>query len=500
MIGGRKIVPEKEKSGKMTFKNSLKGEKRVTVLFLLVIIILAVGFATTTGLSYYLTREYIVKTAVVETLPLVSKNIYTEIMEDLIEPINISSLMANDAFFIDWVLSGEEDVEEISDYLALIKEEYGFSSTFFVSATTRNYYTPEGILKQISLEDDHDVWYFNFIALGKSTDLDVDTNQADRDSLTVFVNHRLETPDNEFLGVTGVGLRITDISEKLARYQEQYDHQVYFIDGEGLIQIHPDQALIEMKTLMEVMDLGELNGNLLTKSETPQYYEIGKFLRGTAFSIRYFPEFDWYLVVEKDQDASLGLVRDIFWKTILIGIAISLLVAMLIIRLINIFHARLSYQASVDPLTGLLNRRAIRESGERETRLARRYERQFSVLMTDIEDFKSVNEEHGHTVGDAYLKGIAKVFTQSLRDTDLVGRWGGDEFITILISSGADEAGDIAERLRNAIRGYGFDSGRGEISRDIHIGAATYLADDTSFLDLVKEADRNLLESKTKTR
>ncbi len=158
----------------------LPGEKKISILALLVVLILTIGFTSTTGLSYYLTREFVLNKALNETLPLVSENIYTEIMEDLIDPIKTSSLMANDTFLINWVKTGEQNLEEIVDYLNLIRQEYGFSSSFLVSDLTHNYYTPEGILKQISPQDPHDIWYYIFKDLNKKTDLDVDTNQADQ--------------------------------------------------------------------------------------------------------------------------------------------------------------------------------------------------------------------------------------------------------------------------------------------------------------------------------
>jgi len=474
----------------------LQSEKKISGLFLLVIGILAVGFVITTGLSYLLTRDYVVSTSVGETLPLVSKNIYTAIMEDLIDPINISSLMANDSFLIEWVNSGERDGEEISAYLGLIKESYGFSSAFFVSDKTGNYYTADGILKQISPEDTHDVWYYQFLKLNQETDLDVDTDQADQDSLTVFINHRLETPEDGFLGVTGVGLLIGDVSAKLESYEEIFKHTIYFIDGDGLIQIHSNRDLIEKKSITEDERLGELGSEIFTKSETPQYYEVKDLFSETVFSIRYFPEFDWYLVVEKDQGPSLSFLKGIFWKTISIGLAVSLLVALIIIRLIKVFHSTLAIQARIDPLTGILNRRALMENGEREVNLAHRHQRPLTVLMIDIVDFKSVNESFGHLVGDEFLAGIAGVFRDTLRSTDLIGRWGGDEFVLVLVENGRQEALEVRTRLKKNLDQFQIKVSEEHITRDIHIGLATLTDEADTFYDLVEKADQSLLQDK----
>jgi len=263
-----------------------------------------------------------------------------------------------------------------------------------------------------------------------------------------------------------------------------------------LIQIHSNRDLIEKKSITEDERLGEIGSDIFTKSEVPQYYEVKDLFSETVFSIRYFPDFDWYLVVEKDQGPSLSFLRGIFWKTISIGLVVSLLVALIIIRLIKVFHARLAFQARVDPLTGVLNRRALMETGEREVNLARRYQRPLTVLMIDIVDFKSVNERFGHLVGDDYLAGIAGVFQDTLRSTDLIGRWGGDEFVIVLVENGRQEALEVSTRLKKNLEQFKIIAAEEPISRDIHIGLATLMDQDDTFYKLVEKADQALIHNK----
>lgn len=88
--------------------------------------------------------------------------------------------------------------------------------------------------------------------------------------------------------------------------------------------------------------------------------------------------------------------------------------------------------AAIDPLTGALNRRQFRELAEREIRRAQRYRRPFSVLIADIDDFKSVNDSFGHAVGDAVLKQVAELYMNTFRETDIVCRFGGEEFAVLM--------------------------------------------------------------------
>ncbi len=114
-------------------------------------------------------------------------------------PLFVSSLMANDTFLKDWAAGGESDISKIERYLGEIQGKYGFFSAFFVSAETGKYYYPGGILKTISPEDDHDVWYYDFVSSGEGHDLDVDSNEAANNILTVFINHRLASDDGKLL-------------------------------------------------------------------------------------------------------------------------------------------------------------------------------------------------------------------------------------------------------------------------------------------------------------
>ena len=93
-----------------------------------IVFLLLVGFILTSFLSFSVTRNLIINSARSQTLPLISDNIYSVIKKDLLDPINVSSLMANDAFLIEWIKSGEKGLDEITTYLQLIREKYGYTS------------------------------------------------------------------------------------------------------------------------------------------------------------------------------------------------------------------------------------------------------------------------------------------------------------------------------------------------------------------------------------
>lgn len=107
--------------------------------------------------------------------------------------------------------------------------------------------------------------------------------------------------------------------------------------------------------------------------------------------------------------------------------------------------------AITDELTGVYNRRFLTESLEKECRRSRRYDRDISVLMIDLDNFKRCNDTFGHIVGDAALKRVAGVIAESVRDTDNIFRFGGEEFIVVLPEAPFASAVSTAERIRNAV-------------------------------------------------
>ena len=115
-------------------------------------------------------------------------------------------------------------------------------------------------------------------------------------------------------------------------------------------------------------------------------------------------------------------------------------------------EAALAVQASLDPLTGLMNRRAFLERVQHSQQLAQRYQRMYSLIMLDLDFFKQINDHHGHAAGDEVLKTLSALFQSLLRDTDIVCRWGGEEFCILLPCEDASQSMVLAQRLGHAIR------------------------------------------------
>ena len=157
-------------------------------------------------------------------------------------------------------------------------------------------------------------------------------------------------------------------------------------------------------------------------------------------------------------------------------------------------------KAVLDPLTGCYNRRQFQELAMKEIRRAWRYNSEFCLMMMDIDHFKRVNDTHGHAFGDEVLKMMARVCKQSLRETDIFARFGGEEFIVLLTNTDLPGASIVAERVRQNIELCSVPLASGEIFHfSVSIGVVGSNASD-DLDELIKRADTALYAAKENGR
>lgn len=153
--------------------------------------------------------------------------------------------------------------------------------------------------------------------------------------------------------------------------------------------------------------------------------------------------------------------------------------------------------SQTDDLTKLHNARYLRQYLLSEVRRARRYSSSVAALFFDLDDFKRVNDVHGHLVGSHVLMEMATIILSSVRDTDVVARYGGDEFVVILPESDIEQAELVAERMRSKIERNAFTGGRGlRLRLTASFGVATFPASAQSPQQLVANADAAMYEAK----
>jgi diguanylate cyclase (GGDEF)-like protein len=163
-----------------------------------------------------------------------------------------------------------------------------------------------------------------------------------------------------------------------------------------------------------------------------------------------------------------------------------------------LLYHRAVQTALIDPLTGVKNRSTLDDAFQRELKLARRHDHDLSVILLDIDHFKQVNDKHGHLNGDQALRAVAQCVQQTIRDSDLLFRFGGEEFIILLSGTGADGSALLAERIRREVeRITPFPDGKTTLT--ISLGV-TSLRDEDTIDSLLERADSALYRAKRSGR
>ena len=199
------------------------------------------------------------------------------------------------------------------------------------------------------------------------------------------------------------------------------------------------------------------------------------------------------LVAAGERFGTLELVGDSFSKEERMNAAS--LAAHAVVALENArLHGMVERQALVDGLTGLANRRAAADALHAEAAQAERLETPLSIVLADLDGFKDVNDEHGHAVGDEVLRAFADVLRDTVRESDVAGRWGGEEFLLLLPGADIDGAAQFAERVRAGLASRRIPSAP-ELRVTASFGVAEY-AGESNTEQLVAAADSALYRAK----
>ena len=152
--------------------------------------------------------------------------------------------------------------------------------------------------------------------------------------------------------------------------------------------------------------------------------------------------------------------------------------------------------ATIDPLTGILNRRSFFERAMQEFTRSRRYYTPLSLIMLDLDHFKKINDTFGHLIGDKALSEISRTCASQIRASDFVGRYGGEEFVVLLPETSLEGAMCIAQRLCDTIRDVTIESKQGLVSVTASVGVAELMEDYASLDALLEHADAALYRAK----
>ncbi|MGY4492646.1 sensor domain-containing diguanylate cyclase [Pseudomonas sp. TE3610] len=470
-------------------------------LILTLVALLTSGFVLTSLLSYYASRSSIRDNIVNTELPLTSDTVYSEIQKDLVRPVLISSMMSRDTFMRDWVMAGERDPQQMTRYLQEVMSHYGAYTAFFVSDKTLTYYQAKGVLKKVSAREPRDAWYFRVRDMETPYEINVDVDMANHDALTIFINYKVFDYQDRFIGAAGVGLTVNAVVKLIEDYEQRYQRRVYFVDRQGRVVLTGAQGGPLGAHSGQRLDALPDMHNLLTLMPTPKTgsYEYAAQDKKHYLNVRFIPELDWFLFVDKREDSALGDLRQSLYLNLLICLLVTALVLALLKRVINRYQRRLEVLATRDMLTDLPNRRGFDLLASQAISEAERDTQPLAALLLDLDHFKQLNDNHGHLGGDEVLKGFAQVLRDSLRHSDILCRWGGEEFIVLLRATPGTDALQIAEKIRRRTEEYAFTYAGKSLKITTSVGVTGLQANDTLH-SLLNRADHALYRAKQSGR
>lgn len=365
-----------------------------------------------------------------------------------------------------------------------------------------------------------------------------DPTRADSNAAaTMEVAVPITSPNGRFLGVLGARLNLHGIEELLGELVRTGDARIAIADHGGRVVADVGTSLTNIPDAA-LRRLQASEGISVPYTAADQVAVIG--------ALSAVPATDWSAVAELPATTAFAEIRRMRNANALLVVVLLVVVGslayglgLLIVRPVDrLAHAanrvasgdlEVSVQASgrgelsqlttvfndmvgrlregrselerlsvTDPLTGIANRRLLEAELEREVRRADRHGHVFSVLMLDVDRFKTFNDSYGHPAGDAVLKRLANILRESVRDVDTVARYGGEEFTVILPEAPAAEAARVAERIRARVEGDKFPPAEGlpNVGVTVSIGYAVFPEHAKTSGAILETADEALYLSK----
>jgi len=442
-------------------------------------LILVGGFLTTSVAAYLASRDAIEHSLSEQALPLTGDLIYSGLQKDILYPVFVAELMAQDPSLRGWLAGGEQDQAFIQRYLEETRDRHGMVASFLASDASRKLYHTYGAPEPLVEGRDIDKWYFRLKSLPRAqyeSSIDITTEYSGQPSL--FINHRVTDANGKFVGATGVEIRLDTMNQVLARYQKRYGRNIYFVSGDGKVVLSGAATASAATLLSQRAGMRDIAPAILNRSTEPTSLSYRSGKSDVLVNSRYVPEVNWYLVVEQNTGGTISPLTRIFAINFGISFGVTLLVLVVTLLTVNRYQRKLQTIAATDALTGLLNRQALTVLFRQNAALSRRSGRPLAAILFDIDHFKAINDNFGHMAGDTVIRQVAQLALDAVRASDVVTRWGGEEYLVLLGDCNLSQAMAIAENLRLRVAEHGFGL-RDEHVVTISLGVAQLQEDET---------------------
>ena len=454
-------------------------------------LLLVAGWMASSLVTQYLTEQLLWKSSLQRTLPMTVAAVQAEIERNLAR--STASITRDDLFLRDWAQNEDASSEAMLAHLRSGQQKDQAITHFFAAENDHRVYDSQGAVRR--LDPEMDAWYQKTRNQQLATLVMPEWGVNQRP--VIFVTYRVMDQAGNFLGVAGVNLPFDLLSASMDRTMAEQNLRICLVDNSGKIvwsdSKHPVQGNLHTQD-----DLRPMAQELLAEDHHSNQKIITTAQGNSLLASAFIPELGWTVLVQQsDADAAAGMQSLLLWQ-IAAGVVLSaggLLLAWMSIRR---HQQHLRQLANSDGMTGLMNRQSFTTSFQQAVQEMRRFKSPFCFILFDIDFLKKINVSHGHVTGDRIIMEIAKMSKQSVRGSDLLCRWGGEQFALLLKKCELEQAYKIAEQLRLNVQNYSF-SLEDETPVTISLGVAEWGENETAD-ELFARVDEAMFLAKSEGR
>ncbi|AZQ85270.1 GGDEF domain-containing protein [Colwellia sp. Arc7-635] len=424
--------------------------------------------------------------------------LFSLVTSEILRPLNVASFMAHNQFLLDYVSQESIDKDRLTSYINKISSSYNMLA--FIALKNHNLMIDsDGKEAMLSSEDAE--WFHRI----KDLPGDQFTDIGNSEDPHLYFDNRIFNNDGKFIGFTGVAIDLNYFSSKFQEYSDRFGFELYFVDKNNIITLSSNKIMKSeshhRKALMTRLNDLPWHQSLVANNGTDKNLNTEVMYTtesGLLISQMPIQELDWRMFIVSPPASEQSEYWKIFISRFLLFFFIAIIFYLILLNTINYLKSRLIRHSETDYLTQLPNRSHIHS---RFDDLAKS-NKNLCVVLADIDNFKDVNDTYGHLVGDDVLRIISEQLSLTLRKIDVVGRWGGEEFVMLLPETTAQQAHIIVERIRNNIAAISFpiSSTSGTFFTTISFGICEQSLANKTIESYIDCADKALYEAKSNGR
>ena len=467
-----------------------KFDRYITVIFFFTII-------TIVATSYFTFKEFFSLHSQRQQEAIIP--LYSLITNEIVRPLTIAQFMANDKFLINYAQQKQVERTILLDYISSLSKQFQLLS--FIALEQHNLML-DANNKKTSLADKDAEWFYRL----KNIDLLQFADIGNAANPHLYFDVKIMSDKQEFLGFAGVAVDLDRFAKTFTQFYKRFGFEVFFVDENDNITLS-SSALMKTDSHHRKNELVNINSldwyqSYLQQQDTSKTSIENNFARyiETKFIISQLPlkALNWRVFIVAPEASQQSEYWQLFLSKLIIFILLSFVLYYLFHIAINYFKLNLVKDSETDHLTKLPNRSFIHW---KYSQLNEEHDG-VCVVIADIDNFKIINDSYGHLVGDDVLKIIAKKLVESLRNIDLAGRWGGEEFIILLPDTTAEQAVEIIDRIRENIADIPFSYA--SVDQTFNITVSFGISDSSlagiPLKEIISKADKALYQAKENGR